>query len=92
HSRLPKSKILLLGIFPRGEKDDPVREQVKEVNAQLARLADGKMVKFLDPGPGFLEADGTLSREIMPDLLHPDERGYRIWAEAMEGTLAGMMK
>jgi len=91
-SQLPKSKILLLGIFPRGEKDDPVRGQVKEVNSRLARLDDGKTVKFLDLGPKFLTADGTLSREIMPDLLHPDERGYRLWAEAMEDTLAGMMQ
>ena len=90
--RLPKSKVLLLGLFPRGEKNDPVREQVKEINSQLARLDDGKRVKFLDIGSRFLEADGTLSREIMPDLLHPSERGYQIWAEAMEDTLAGMMK
>lgn len=90
--RLPESKVLLLGIFPRGEKNDPVREQVKEVNSQLARLDDGKMVKFLDLGSRFLEADGTLSRDIMPDLLHPSERGYQIWAEAMQNTLAGMLK
>ena len=91
-ARLPASKVLLLGIFPRGEKNDPVRAQVQEVNSQLARLDDGKMVKFLDLGSRLLEADGTLSREIMPDLLHPNERGYRIWAQAMEDTLAGMMK
>ena len=90
--RLPASKILLLGIFPRGEKNDPVRAQVTEVNSHLARLDDGKRVKFLDIGHRFLEADGTLSREIMPDLLHPNERGYQIWAEAMQDTLAGMMR
>ena len=90
--RLPASKILLLGIFPRGEKNDPVRAQVKEVNLHLARLDDGKRVRFLDIGSRLLEADGTLSREIMPDLLHPSERGYQIWAEAMQDTLAGMMK
>jgi len=91
-TRLPKSKVLLLGLFPRGDKNDPVREQVKEINSQLARLDDGKTVKFLDIGSKFLEPDGTLSRDIMPDLLHPSERGYQIWAEAMEDTLAGMMK
>ena len=90
--RLPESKVLLLGIFPRGEKGDPVREQVKEVNLQLARLDDGKRVRFLDIGSRILEPDGTLSRQIMPDLLHPNERGYQIWADAMADTLAGMMK
>jgi lysophospholipase L1-like esterase len=23
----------------------------------------------------------------MPDLLHPSERGYRVWAEGMEARL-----
>jgi hypothetical protein len=85
--RLPKSKILLLGIFPRGENTDPVRAQVKAVNAGIAKLDDGKTVKYLDIGNKFLEPDGTLSRKIMPDLLHPSEKGYQIWADAMNPRL-----
>jgi lysophospholipase L1-like esterase len=91
-ARLPDSKILLSGIFPRGEKNDPVREQVRAVNAQLAKLDDGKMVKFMDIGSKLLGPDGTLSRDIMPDLLHPNEKGYQIWADAMEGILVPMLK
>jgi lysophospholipase L1-like esterase len=90
--RLPQTKILLLGIFPRGEKSDPVREQVKAVNAGLAKIADGDKVKFLDLGEKFLAPDGTLSRGLFPDLLHPNEKGYQIWADAMEPTLAEMLK
>lgn len=91
-TRLPESKILLFGIFPRGEKNDPIRGQVKAVNDQLARLDDGKMVKFMDIGSRFLEPDGTLPRTIMPDLLHPNARGYQIWSDAMEGELAAMLR
>ena len=91
-AKLPDSKILLLAIFPRGTLDDPQRAQVALINTVIAKLDDGKMVKFLDIGPKFLEADGTLSRNIMPDLLHPNERGYQIWAEAMEPTLDEMLK
>jgi lysophospholipase L1-like esterase len=90
--KLPESKVLLLAIFPRGQTNDPVRVQLKEVNTGLAKLDDGKMVRFLDLGAKFLESDGTLSRDIFPDLLHPNEKGYRIWADAMEGTLAEMIK
>jgi lysophospholipase L1-like esterase len=90
--RLPASKVLLLAIFPRGKKDDPQRVQIAEVNAALARLDDGKTVKFLDIGQKFLGPDGTLPREVMPDLLHPSEKGYQIWAEAMEPTLAALLK
>jgi beta-glucosidase len=90
--KLPESKVLLLAIFPRGQTNDPVRVQLKEVNTGLAKLDDGKMVRFLDLGAKFLESDGTLSRDIFPDLLHPNEKGYQIWADAMEGTLAEMIK
>jgi lysophospholipase L1-like esterase len=91
--RLPQSKMLLLGIFPRGETPtDSLREQVTAVNSALARLDDGGRVKFLDLNEKFLAADGTLSRGLFPDLIHPNTKGYQIWADAMEGTLAEMMK
>lgn len=91
-AKLPESKILLLAIFPRGEPGNPQRDQIREINLHLALLDDGKMIKFLDIGPKFLQPDGTLTREIMPDLLHPSEKGYRIWANAMQPTLDQLMK
>src|SRR4051812_4153459 len=75
--KLPASKILLLALFPRGEKSDPMRQRIKEVNAALAALDDGRFVLFLDFSDKFLEPDGTLSRTMMPDLLHPSEKGYQ---------------
>ncbi len=90
-AKLPDSKILLLAIFPRGTLNDPQRAQAALVNTVIAKLDDGKTVKFLDLGPKFLEFDGTLPRSLMPDLLHPNGRGYQIWAEVMEPTLDGML-
>lgn len=90
-ARLPESRILLLAIFPRGQKGDSIRDQIKEVNAAIAKLDDGKMVKSLDINQKFLEPDGTLSREIMPDLLHPSEKGYQIWADAIKEPLADLL-
>ncbi len=91
-TKLPDSKILLLAIFPRGTFDDPQRSQVALINTVICKLDDGKMVKFLDIGSKFLEADGTLPKSIMPDLLHPNEQGYQIWADAMNPTLEEMLK
>jgi lysophospholipase L1-like esterase len=79
---LPQSKIILFGLFPRGEKADPIREQVKAVNAGIAKLATER-IKYLDIGDKFLAADGALSRGMFPDLLHPNEKGYQIWADAL---------
>ena len=88
---LPAAKIILLGIFPRGQKSDPIRDQVKAVNAGISKLADDN-IKFLDLGEKFLKSDGSLPREVFPDLLHPNERGYQIWADAMEPALNDWLK
>jgi lysophospholipase L1-like esterase len=91
-AKLPRTKILLLAIFPRGQKDDPVREQLRTINSAIAKLADGRNVTFLDINSKFLESDGTLSTEVMPDLLHPNKKGYEIWADAIQAPLAAMLK
>src|SRR5581483_5905827 len=67
HEKLPHTKVLLLGIFPRGAKaDDPNRARIKAINEQLAKLDDGgKTVKYLDIGPKFLDAEGNLPKDIM---------------------------
>jgi len=78
--QLPDSKVLLLSIFPRGETvDDPLRQLNEKINEQLPRLADGRSVFHLDINDAMLEADGRLSKEVMPDLLHPNQKGYEIW-------------
>ena len=90
-SRLPKTKVLLLGVFPRSSKPDAARERIKSINEKIARLDDGSHVRFLDIDKAFLNPDGTISRDVMPDYLHLSTKGYRIWAEAMEPTLWSML-
>jgi len=90
----PDTKILMLAIFPRSEKDtDQPRVRNDKVNAMIAKLADNKRVFFLDINKKLLEPDGkTLSKEVMPDLLHPNEKGYVIWAEAVKDKLEELAK
>jgi lysophospholipase L1-like esterase len=92
--QLPSTKVLLLGVFPRGEKaDNPARARIKAINEQIAKLDDGgKTVRYLDIGDKFLEADGTLPKSIMPDALHPNKKGYEIWTEAVKGPITDMLK
>jgi beta-glucosidase len=94
HKHLPQTKILLLAVFPRKpEATDPVRARIKHINEIISKLDDGgKTVKYLDIGDKFLESDGKLPPTIMPDYLHPNAKGYEIWAEAVKPTLDKMMK
>jgi lysophospholipase L1-like esterase len=94
HKRQPKTKVLLLGVFPRGEQPtDKNRDRIKNINKIITKLDDdGKTVKYLDIGDKFLEKDGTLSRDVMPDFLHLSKKGYEIEANAIKPTLSELMK
>ncbi|MBK1883996.1 GDSL family lipase [Luteolibacter pohnpeiensis] len=84
----PDTQLLLLAIFPRGETpDDNLRKINAGVNKIISRLDDGKHIHYLDINQAFLTEDGTLSKDIMPDLLHPNEKGYEIWAEQIKPEL-----
>jgi beta-glucosidase len=89
--KLPETKILLLAIFPFRQDFNLQRAKALQVNQALHKLDDGKWIYFLDIGHLFIQPDGKISRSIMRDFLHPTPEGYRIWAEAMEPTLARLL-
>ena len=93
-SKQPQAKILLLAVFPRGEKVSPNsdRDKLNQVNAIIAKLDNGKNIHFLDIGSKFLQPDGSISKDDMPDFLHLSEAGYQIWADAIGPKLAELMK
>lgn len=87
-TKLPQTKILLLAIFPRNPGPSAQREKNAKASLLASEIADGKMIYYLDINSKFLTEDGQLTRDIMSDYLHPGEKGYGIWAEAIEPTVA----
>jgi len=85
--RLPGTKVLVCAIFPRGQTFSTQRGKILQVNQALSKLADGKMIHYVDFGADFIEADGSISKAIMPDYLHLSPEGYELWAEAIEPKL-----
>jgi beta-glucosidase len=93
HEKTPGSKILLHGIFPRGEgAKDPKDETVRQTNAKIALLADNKTVFYLDIRDALLEPDGTMSSEVMPDKLHPAKPGFDRWIKLLEPEISKLLK
>ena len=91
-AKVPDCKVLVLAIFPR----DPVatgrlRKVNDAANEMIAKFADSQNVFYLDINQKFLGADGSLSKDIMPDFLHPNAKGYEIWATAIEPTVAKLL-
>jgi beta-glucosidase len=89
--KLPDTKIALLAIFPRAENFSAQRGKLAMINQVIRRLADDKDVFWADFGHQFLNDDGTMPRELMPDYLHLSKRGYEIWAEAIEDKLSSII-
>ena len=87
-TKTAQSKILLLGILPRGASiKDEINGAIRQTNAKLATLADPKQVFFLDVGDKLIEPDGSISPAVMPDKLHVAGPGYTRWMEAMGPAL-----
>jgi len=93
HSRLPKSKIVLMALLPRGwTPDDKGRLRNNEINGIIKEYADNKTVFWLDAGHVFLDKDGNLSRELIKDALHPSTpKGYQALSEAMEPAIKRLL-
>ncbi len=92
-SKIPAAKILLLDIFPRGrDANDAGRKAVAAASAGFQSLNDGKHVFCENVSSQFVNRDGTIRSLLMPDALHPNAAGYDIWAQAMEPTLAKLLK
>ena len=86
--KLPSTKILLLAVFPRDEKPGTEnRKELGQLNKLIRKQADGKSVFFHNINKAFLDKKGVLSKEIMPDALHPNQKGYALWGAAMEPKL-----
>jgi lysophospholipase L1-like esterase len=89
----PDAQVLLLGLLPRGARaNDKFRDKIAEVNKELAGLNDGKKVRYLDAGAKFLDKEGNLIAETMPDGLHLSAKGYAVWAESIKEALGEMLK
>lgn len=86
--RSPDTKIILNNVFPRSANPgDEMRKLNDEVNRLCAAYVDNKHVYLLDMSKEFLQEDGTLSKEVMPDLLHLNAASYEKWAVAVTAKL-----
>ncbi len=89
-AKQPQANILLLSIFPRGEKPNSGRDKITAVNNLISKF-EGGQVSYMDISAKFLEADGTISKEVMNDSLHLAGKGFDIWAEAINDKVKELM-
>ncbi len=87
-SKAPNAVIVLMGIFPRND-NMAVMPEIERINAGLARIADGRKIRYLNINDQLADPDGNLREGMMNDRdrLHPALKGYQVWADALRPIL-----
>ena len=90
--RLPDAQVLVLGVFPRHRSPhNEMRQRNAAINEAIATLDELDQVHYLDLGNLFVNDDGTLRDDLMPDLLHLNHSGYTAWARGMQPTIKRLL-
>ena len=84
--KAPAATIILTAIFPRND-NAAVGSTIIRINANLAKLADGKTIRYLNINDRLADANGILHEGMTVDGLHPSQQGYQIWADALKPIL-----
>jgi lysophospholipase L1-like esterase len=90
--KAPGAIIILTAIFPRND-NMAVMPEITRINERIARLADGRKVRYLNVNDRLADRDGRLVDGVMnaADKLHPTLKGYQIWADALKPILTTIL-
>jgi hypothetical protein len=88
--KAPNATIILNGIFPRNDTITLVPE-INKINANIARFADGKRIRYLNINDKLADTNGVLFAGMTVDKLHPTVKGYQIWADALKPILTELL-
>jgi lysophospholipase L1-like esterase len=89
--KAPDATVIVTGIFPRNDNMAAV-PVINEINGNLAKMADGGKVRYLGINDKLADAHGTLFDGMMnPDKLHPAEKAYQVWADALKPTFRELL-
>jgi lysophospholipase L1-like esterase len=90
-AKVPNAVVVLTAIFPRND-NIAVVPTIEQINRNLAALADGTRVRFLNINDKIASADGRLLEGMMnPDGIHPTTKAYQIWADALKPIFASIL-
>jgi cephalosporin-C deacetylase-like acetyl esterase/lysophospholipase L1-like esterase len=90
-AKAPAATIILTAIFPRND-NMAVMPIIDRVNRNLAALADGKRVRFLNVNGALADPAGRLFDGMMnADKLHPALKGYQVWADGLKPILTELL-
>lgn len=90
-AKAPRATIVLMGITPRNDNIE-VMPVINAINSRIAKLADGRKIRFLNINDRMADKDGRLYEGMTNrDGLHLDVKGYQVWADALKPILKELL-
>lgn len=74
--RQPKAEIRVIGILPRRERENRVRQ----INQKIEKMVNEHKCLYIDAGKGLFQSDGKINEQLFKDGLHPNDKGYALIA------------
>lgn len=93
HAKAPKSTIIVMGILPRndGAKPTAAMASIDKINENIAKLANGKSIRYLNINDKLADKTGKLLDGMTGDRLHLSLKGYQVWADALKPILTELL-
>ena len=92
HDKAPSAKVLLCSILPREHEVGEIRKKVAETNQILGNTLWPSYVEYVPCWDEFLRSDGIMKDGLMPDQLHPNAEGYKVWGDIVSPILEKLMR
>jgi lysophospholipase L1-like esterase len=91
--KAPRATIIVMGILPRndGRRPTAVMASITKINEKIAKLADGKTIRYLNINDKLADSDGKLFEGMTVDRLHLSAKGYQVWADALKPQLTELL-
>jgi lysophospholipase L1-like esterase len=89
--KAPEASIVLTAIMPRNDNNSAAMPTIDEINDRLAKLADGKRVRFLNVNDKLAGGKGKLSEGMTDDGVHLTVEGYQVWADGLKPMLTELL-
>jgi lysophospholipase L1-like esterase len=91
--KAPRATIIVMGILPRndGAPSTAVIPSISRINENIAKLADGKKIVYLNINDKLADKDGKLFEGVTVDRLHLSRKGFQIWADALKPLLTDLL-
>ena len=90
YDRLPRTKVVVLGILPRRGED--LCKKIEDINEAIAKLTEKYTYTYVNLNVLFMSGDYQADESLFKDGLHPNKKGYQLLTDNLKPVFASLLK